>query len=57
MADEKRTIVVVRRSADYHASIKGIPGCWGCGRSPEEAVGALIGAWPEYFVTKLVYLF
>ncbi len=39
---ETTKIVVTRRSADYHACIKGHPEIWGCGASIAEAVGNLV---------------
>jgi hypothetical protein len=43
------TIVITKRSSDYHAQIKGEPGLWAAGRSPRCAVGDLIMSHKEYF--------
>jgi hypothetical protein len=47
MTDKVR-IVVVKRVADYHASIGGT-GCWGCGATHYEAIGDLVFHYPERF--------
>ncbi len=40
-------IVVTRRSDDYHASISGQSGLWGCGKTESEAIGDLVQSHPE----------
>lgn len=42
-------IKVTQRWRDWHARIEGRSGCWGCGATRAEAVGALVLAWPELF--------
>ena len=34
-------IEIRKRSGDWHAQIKGQPGLWGCGKTPDEAVGSM----------------
>ncbi|HEY4518316.1 MAG TPA: hypothetical protein VJG48_01690 [Candidatus Paceibacterota bacterium] len=41
--------LVTRRSDDYHACIEDDKGKWGCGRTPDEAVGNLVRVWPREF--------
>jgi hypothetical protein len=38
-----------KRRPKYHAQIKGKPGCWGCGKTTDEAIGSLVRSHPEYF--------
>lgn len=45
-------IAIVKRHSDYHASIDK-PGCWGCGRSPIEAIGQLVAAHAEEFQIEI----
>lgn len=46
----KTKIVVTFRAHDVHAAIEGTNGRkWGCGRNPDEAVGALVRSHPEAF--------
>lgn len=43
-------IVVTQRFSDYHAAIDGTAGRkWGCGKTIDEAVGALVRNHPEAF--------
>ena len=45
-------IVVTQRFSDYHAAIDGTEGRkWGCGKTIDEAVGALVRNHPEAFGT------
>ncbi len=44
-----KTIVVTKRSRDYHACIDGDAGKWGCGSTQYNAVGSLIHGWMPYF--------
>jgi predicted RNase H-like HicB family nuclease len=44
-----RTIILTKRSHDYHAEIKDIPACWGCGKTQDEAIGDLIRAHKSMF--------
>lgn len=43
------TIIVTRRSNDYHAQLEGERGCWGRGSTVDEAIGDLVRSWPELF--------
>lgn len=36
------TIVITPRTSDYHAHIEGNKTLWECGKTPNEAIGALI---------------
>lgn len=38
------SIVVTRRSDDYHACLENDPRIWGCGESVTEAIGDLISS-------------
>jgi hypothetical protein len=49
------TIVVTKRTDDYHACIKGHPEIWGCGRDKDEAVGDLIRSHESEFGIKVKY--
>lgn len=50
----KTKIVVTFRSRDVHAAIDGTSGKkWGCGRTPDEAIGALVRSHPEAFDVDL----
>jgi predicted RNase H-like HicB family nuclease len=42
-------IVVTKRSEDYHACLDGHPEIWGCGKTPNEAIGNLISAHTDTF--------
>lgn len=42
-------IVVTKRSDDYHACLDGHPEIWGCGKTPNEAIGNLITAHADTF--------
>lgn len=44
-----KKIIVKERSNDYHASLKGHPEIYGCGKSYKEAVGSLILAHRDKF--------
>lgn len=44
------------RQPKYHAQLKDHPGMWGCGRSPQSAIGSLIMNDPERFGLKLTEL-
>jgi hypothetical protein len=47
-------VVVTRRLSDYHAAIEGTKGRkWGCGKTIDEAVGALVRNHPEAFWTSV----
>ncbi len=47
-------IVVTQRFSDYHAAIDGTAGRkWGCGKTIDEAVGALVRNHPEAFGTSV----
>lgn len=48
-------IIVTKRSDDYHACLEGYPGIWGCGRTPNEAIGSLITAHADMFKIKVEY--
>lgn len=48
-----KTIIVVKRSHDFMASIEGSRDKWGCGRSEREAIGALVVAWGEDLKLKI----
>lgn len=43
------TIVVTKRSSDWHACIEGAPEYWGCGSTPAEAIGQLVMAHTPTF--------
>lgn len=47
--DAPIVIEVTKRSADYHACIKGRPGVWAAGRNMDEAIGDLIRHHSEQF--------
>jgi hypothetical protein len=49
------TIVVTKRADDYHACIEGQPSFWGCGKTPDAAVGSLVQSHPEQFSVKVQY--
>lgn len=51
----KRTIVVVRRGDDWHASIEGESGRWGCGRTSREAIGDLLLTFAKAFDIAVDY--
>jgi predicted RNase H-like HicB family nuclease len=46
-------IVVTKRTSDYHACVDGLPGVWDCGRTQDEAIGALLRTHPEYFDVEI----
>ena len=47
-------IVVTQRFSDYHAAIDGTAGRkWGCGKTIDEAVGALVRNHPGAFGTSV----
>jgi len=39
----------ITANGDYHACIEGHSEFWGCGKSPAEAIGNLIQAYPAQF--------
>ena len=49
-AEPLTRVVVTQRFSDYHAAIDGTEGRkWGCGKTIDEAVGALVRNHPEAF--------
>jgi hypothetical protein len=44
------------RHPKYHAQVKDKPGFWGCGRTPEDAIGSLIRNNPEILGVQVTYL-
>lgn len=48
------TIVVKRRSGDYHACINGNECFWGCGKTIEEAIGSVLKNCSDRFKVKLI---
>jgi hypothetical protein len=60
-----KTIEISERMMDYwidasgvhrpkfHAQIKGEPGLWACGRTPDHAIGDLVRSHPEHFGIKI----
>jgi hypothetical protein len=50
------TIVVKKRSDDYHACMKDNEGVWGCGKDPVAAIGSLINAHRDYFNLEIEYI-
>lgn len=54
---DKIEIEVNKRRDDYHVSLKGKPGIWGCGKSTPQAIGTLISDHPELFGIKINYNF
>jgi hypothetical protein len=49
-------VVGMREEPKYHAQIKGEPGIWAAGDSPDDAIGDLIAHHPERFGIKVTYL-
>jgi hypothetical protein len=49
------TIVVTKRTDDYHACIKGHPEIWGCGECESKAIGDLIRSHEIEFGIKVQY--
>jgi len=49
----ERRIIYTKRSSDWHACLEGQPAIWGCGKSVDEAVGALVRNHPEQFGVSL----
>jgi hypothetical protein len=47
------TIRVCRRSDDFHASLEGQRGVWGCGPGSDAAIGDLVRSHPEMFGIKI----
>jgi len=48
-----RSLFLKQHTAAYHAQIASVPGFWGCGNSPDEAIGNLIKTHPEMFGLEL----
>ena len=46
-------IVITRRKADYHAQIENRPEIWGCGQSPNAALGDLFRSHSELFAVDI----
>jgi len=44
-----RLVVLKKRLGDYHASLKDNPKIWGCGKTPDAAVGNLVDAHRDAF--------
>ena len=53
--DYTTTIVVTKRTDDYHACIKGHPEIWGCGEDGNKAIGDLIRSNEAEFAIKVQY--
>ncbi len=53
--DYTTTIVVAKRTDDYHAFIKGRPEIWGCGEDRNKAIGDLIMSNEAEFGIKVQY--
>lgn len=48
-------IVVRKRGDDYHAWLDGHPEIWGCGKTPDEAIGKLITAHTDTFNIEIEF--
>lgn len=55
MSEENIKIEVIERTNDYMARISDNHGCWGCGKSLNEAVGSLIRYHSERFGIDITY--
>ncbi|MFA6432712.1 MAG: hypothetical protein WCV82_02745 [Candidatus Paceibacterota bacterium] len=51
--DGLNTIIVSKRSDDYHAQLAHYCGAWDCGKTADEAIGALIRTHSKKFGIKL----
>jgi len=49
MTQTPRIVVLEKRMVDYRASLKDNPGIWGCGKTPDAAVGNLVDAHRDAF--------
>lgn len=45
-------IVITKRASDYHACLGGDPEIWGCGKTPNEAIGDMFMSHTDLDVTK-----
>jgi len=50
-----KDIVVTKRTSDYHACLKDHPELWGCGNSPNAAIGNLIASHGVTFDIGIAY--
>ena len=51
-----KAIVISRRSNDFHASLQGKSEIWGCGTTPQAAIGNMVSSHQaEFGITEIKY--
>ncbi len=50
-------IIIRKRANDYIAFIEGMEECWGCGKTPNQAIGDLIASRADAVRISCIYEF